>query len=150
MTRFHRAGIGALLLLGAACAAEPPVGPNWTPLYARATRSCGPADGPAVAVYLTPEPVTALEPPPPYYRLDVWRPLESASGTWEVGAGADDAAAVHRSDGGFEMATGGTFRIDPVSPTKAFSGRADITFAGGDRLETVFYATWLPTEMPCG
>ena len=24
------------------------------------------------------------------------------------------------------------------------------TFAAVDRLETVFYATWLPTEMPCG
>lgn len=148
MTGFKRTGIGALLLC-AACAAEPPFGPHSTPLYARATQSCGLAGGSAVAVYLTHEPVTELEPAAPFYRIHVWRSLERASGTWEVGAGSHDAAAIHHSDGGIEVATGGTVRIDPVSPTKAFSGQVDVTFPDGERLQSVFYASWLPTETFC-
>src|SRR6267142_1138958 len=65
--------------------------------FATATRSCGPADGPAVSIYLSRNP-ESVTPTPPFVILHINEPLEQLAGrSWTVG-GQSTAIATHVMD----------------------------------------------------
>jgi hypothetical protein len=74
--------------------------------YAAATRDCGPADGPAVTIYLSRKPVDAIEPSGTHVQIHVWQGIEELAGTsWSIGGDAPQGSAVHiAARGGFRAA----------------------------------------------
>ena len=75
-------------------------------MYAAAAFQCGPADGPAVGIYLAPNPVESLEPSAPYVRVYVPVRVDQLTGhLWPISDGNTEAAAwFHPDDSSYELA----------------------------------------------
>jgi hypothetical protein len=144
--------LAGALVLGTACDSLHRFGADSVPAYAVAARSCAPTDGPAVAIYLTHEPVTSLEPTVPYFQVAIWQPLEEVSGrTWTVAGDLLEGSASYRpSSDRYEFATTGRIRIDAVSHENTVRGSVDLRFPTAGRVRGGFQATWLTTSMMCG
>ena len=126
----------------------PPVGFT----YAIATRSCGPADGPAVAIYLAPDPVTSLEPATPYVRMYVAESVNALAGRTWILAGSKSAggAWLHSAASNYEIATGGYMIVSSVSSDNTIEGKVNITFPNAGRIRGGFRAVWVPNTVLCG
>ena len=143
----------SLVVVLAACTAERVPGPAADLRHAAATRTCGPADGPAVAIYLAPAAVASLEPPAPYVRIAVWQPPERLAGrTWALDSRNPDGGAAwfHASASEFEIATGGRLTVTAVRPDGTIEGSADVIFPRAGRVRARFRAAWLPQTVLCG
>lgn len=141
-----------VLTVSAACASER-VAPSPIELpNAVATAACGPTDGPAVAIYLSPNPVKSFEPPAPYVRVYVWQPLDSVhAGRRIIGAGESDGSAwLHSSASDYEIATSGVLTVSAVNPDSTIVGSADLTFPNAGRVRAAFQAAWVPRPVLCG
>lgn len=147
----HLAGVSLLAVLFAACASGV-AGTSGELAYATATPACGPTDGPAVSIYLSPAPVESFEPPAPYVRLSVWQPPERLAGrSWELaGDGSEGGAWYFTTARDFEVATGGSVRIGSVSRDNTIEGVVDVTFPGTGRIRREFRAVWVPRSLMCG
>jgi len=147
-----RIGPWTILALAAACGAEGIPAPPAGFAHAVGTRECGPADGPAVAIYLAGEPVTALEPPAPYVRIFVWRPLnELPDREWTLaGQGAEGSAIYCRASDDCEVASSGSVRATDVAPDSTIAGSTDLTFPVAGRVSGGFRAVWLSRVVFCG
>jgi hypothetical protein len=120
--------------------------------HAAASRACGPADGPAVAIYLALVPIESLAPPTPYVRIAIWQPLSRlAGGSWVVAA-SDTAAAGWYFTGpnSFQVATGGRVEVNGIEPDTTVQGFADLTFPAVGRVTGAFRAAWIPYSPLCG
>lgn len=120
--------------------------------YAAATRACGPADGPAVEIYLAPAPVESLEPAAPYVRIYVWQPLDGLAGrSWILGGGEPEGSAwFHSSATEYEVAARGTVTVNRVTSDSTVEGSADLTFANAGRVRGGFRAVWISNSVLCG
>jgi len=150
-------GVCLPLVFFAACASEEVPGPaNGLAArgltYAAATRACGPADGPAVAIYLASTPVESLEPAPPYLRIYLWQPLDRLAGrSWVLTGGEPEGSAwLHSSATDYEVATRGAVTVSRVAPDGTIEGSADLTFPSTGRIRTGFRAVWVEQAMLCG
>jgi hypothetical protein len=148
-------GVCALALLAAGCSSGSIVEPPGVGLsHAVAAQSCGPTDGPAVAIYLTATAVSTLEPPRPYVRIDILQPLDNLTErAWTLNgpAGdADGAAIYYAEDGGSEIATSGAVTVSTVSQDRTVQGTADLRFPTLGRLRGGFEAEWNPRTRMCG
>lgn len=150
-------GVCLPLVFFAACASEEVPGPaNGLAArgltYAAATRACGPADGPAVAIYLASGPVESLEPAAPYLRIYVWQPLDRLAGrSWVLtGSEPEGGAWLQSSATEYEIATRGTVTVTRVRPDSTVEGSADLTFPSTGRIRTGFRAVWVEQAMLCG
>src|SRR5436309_1107009 len=101
--------LSGVAVLSMACRSDDVSGPLRSLTYAAATFACGPADGPAVAIYLTPSPIGSLEPSAPFVRVYVPVRLdELTSRAWPIADGNTEAAAwFHATDSRYELATEG-------------------------------------------
>lgn len=126
----------------------PPVGLN----HAVAMPACGPADGPAVEIYLTPTPFEASDPALPYVRIYIWQSLTNLTErTWIVGGDQPGGSAwYHSSPNDIIVATSGSVTVNRVAPDKTIEGSADLRFAGGRRVRGGFRAAWRERTMLCG
>jgi len=150
MNIFRMSGLCGLAAVSLACTSDGVFGPSLS--HATATSSCGPNDGPAVAIYLATKPVNPLEPSPPYFRIAIWQPVDRLEGrSWTVGGEDADAAAWHHPNTSeFEVATGGTVRVDEVNGAQTIEGSVDVTFSGSGRVRREFRASWIPRTTLCG
>ena len=141
-----------LLVFALACSdgiAAPPVGFT----HAAATFACGPADGPAVAIYLSPAPVTSATPIGPYVRIYIDKSVEEVGGqAWPVaGSGATAGAVFQTSSGDYEIASGGYVITSSVSADKTVEGTVNITFPNAGHISGGFHAEWISQTGPlCG
>jgi hypothetical protein len=126
----------------------PPVGFT----YAAATRTCGPADGPAVAIYLTPDPVTSLEPATPFVRMYVAESVNALAGRTWILAGSKSAGGAwfHSAASNYEIATGGYMIVSSVSTDNTIEGKVNISFPNAGRIRGGFRAAWVPSTVLCG
>ena len=140
-----------ILAISAACSSNGIPGPA-TELHAVAARTCGPADGPAVEIYLSRAPIESLEPPAPYHRVAVWQPLDHLAGrSWSLAPDDGEGGAwSHPTATELEIATGGTATVTAVRPDSTVEGSVDVTFPSGTRLRGTFRAPWHPRQMLCG
>lgn len=150
MSKRHRIAASVVVVFTVACQSDgtqlPPEGFS----HAAATRTCGPADGPAIAVYLAPNPVAALEPAAPYVRVNVWQSVGDAAGSWEVGGGDDEAAAWYfTAPNEFEVATG-RVTVSAVGSDTTVRGTVDLTFPSVGRITGSFEAAWISVSPLCG
>lgn len=145
--------ICVLALLSVSCSSGSIVGSTEILPYAVAAQSCGPADGPAVSIYLTPDVVRSLEPTTPYVRINILQPLDRLTErSWRLnGAAADaDGAAVYYTGAGSEIATDGEVRVSTVDPDRTLHGFAELRFPTLGRVRGEFHAVWNPRAMLCG
>lgn len=120
--------------------------------HSAATRSCGPADGPAVAIYLASSPVQALEPSAPYVRFYMWQALNDLAGRSFAltGEAPEGSAWYHRSVSDYEVATSGQISVTSVGSDNTIEGWVDVRFATAGRVRGGFRATWIPGQPLCG
>jgi hypothetical protein len=126
----------------------PPAGLN----HAVAMPACGPADGPAVDIYLTPTPLETAEPTPPFVRIYIWQPLARLTErAWLVGGDEPSGAASHHSSpNDLTVATSGIVRVNRVAADNTIEGSADLRFPDGRRVRGGFRAAWRMRTMLCG
>jgi len=152
MSLIRLMSVSMVISFSMACAADgisaPPVGFT----HAAATFACGPADGPAVAIYLTPDPVTSLEPTTPYVRIYVAQPVNALTGrTWILaGSKSEGAAWFHSAASNYEIATSGYMVASSVSPDKTIKGTVNIIFPNAGPIRGGFRAVWVPSTVLCG
>jgi hypothetical protein len=145
-------GSWAIVVFPVACASDGIPGPPAGLAHAAATSACGPADGPAVTIYLSHAPVESLEPPAPYVRIYIWQPLDRLAGrSWVVaGDEAEGSAWLHPVARDNEVATSGRVRVNVVTSDNTIEGLADLTFPSAGRVRGGFRAVWLPRTVLCG
>jgi hypothetical protein len=148
-------GICILALLAASCSSGSISGAKEGLPYAAAAQSCGPADGPAVSIYLTPTLVSSLDPVPPYVRIDVWQPLDRLTERpWTLSSGsaadADGAAVYYTGAPELEVATSGRVTVSTVAPDRSIHGFADLRFPTLGRVRGEFHALWNSRRVVCG
>ena len=117
------------------------------------TFTCGPADGPATAILLAPDPIDGLQPSDPYVSVVIQRPVSGLAGTtWVVGTNVGDVSAVYVAGSGqHEEATSGTVRIDRVVAQQRIEGSVDLRFPSPARSVTeAFSAPWIESFILCG
>ncbi len=141
-------GVGIVGACAVSCssAVQSPVGPLQ---YASATPSCGPADGPAVAILLSGNPdVTSAYPSYPLVRVAIWRSLSEARGKTVQLVGDNGFAAYSRSADDIVGATRGSVTID--AGTEAVTGTVDLTFPNREPVRGRFSAVWIERQILCG
>jgi hypothetical protein len=147
-------GICALVLLSAGCSSGSIVESEVGLTHAVAAQSCGPTDGPAVSIYLTPAAVSSLEPPAPYVRINILQPLDRLTErAWTLNGAAGDAdgAAIYYTDGaGSEIATSGQVTVSAVDADRTLHGIADLRFPTLGRIRGEFEAGWNSRAAMCG
>jgi hypothetical protein len=137
--------------LAVACASDgalsPPKGFN----HSAVTFACGPADGPAVAIYLAPDPITSLEPAGTFVRVYVPRSLDQVVGkTWPINAANSEAGAwFHSTVPNPETATGGEVIVDSISPDSTITGSVRLIFPHAGYVSGGFHAVWIPWRSLC-
>ena len=140
-----------MIAIAVACSsngvAAPP--PGFT--HAVASAACGPADGPATAIYLAPDPIGSLEPVGVYVRLAV--PVSAANLTgrlWPIGANTESAAWLHVTDSNSQLAETGYLIVKSVGPDNTIVGSVDLSFPTDQRVRGGFTATWFERSVLCG
>jgi hypothetical protein len=132
------------VLIVFAMACSDGTGPPFGFAHAAATFACGPADGPAVAIYLSPNPVTSVEPSGPYVRIYIDRAIEQVGGNaWPIDDSSPVGAWFHTSASNAELATGGYVIISSVSADKTIEGTVDLTFPNARHVHGNFNAPWI-------
>lgn len=119
--------------------------------FAAITNSCGPADGPAVTIYLVPEPMESLPAPTPHVRFYVARSIEELEDQrWELsGPDAEGAAWYHPTANEFEIATYGALIVNSVSADLTVRGEVNLVFPSGRHIWGGFTARWFSTNIGC-
>jgi len=138
------------LILG--CSDDPaPLEPLRGLPYAVATPSCGPADGPAVLIYMASMPIESLQPVAPFVQVNIWRSITAldAGSVVPISESLSDAGAWFRGSGIERTANGGEVGVTSKSATTV-SGYIDLRFPDGFSLRGSFTATWTPRQMLCG
>ncbi len=144
--------IGAALSLIAGCDSQDVLAPPAGYSNAAVSRSCGPADGPAVAIYLAPVAIDTLEPAAPYIRIYLWRPVDAVLGSWLLAPSSADgtAARYQSSPGSIETATGGNVVVLSVGADSTITGNVDLQFPSTGRVRGGFRARWISRTFLCG
>jgi len=142
--------VSMVVCFSMACAADGISGPPFRFTHAAATFACGPADGPAVAIYLTPNPVTSLEPTTPFVRIYVAQSVNAlAAGPWILAGSKAEGGAWFHSAASEEAATIGYMIVSSVSADKTIEGTVDVSFPNAGRIRGGFHAVWVPNTVVC-
>jgi hypothetical protein len=117
-----------------------------------ATNDCGPADGPAVAIYLAQAEVETFEPAPPYVRIYVAQPLEELAGrSWSLAGHEAQGSALYCNERGTcEAAIAGTLTVDAVTSDSTVDASTTLAFPSSGRVIGGIRARWVPRTMLCG
>lgn len=144
--------IVALQMSVAGCTSQDVLTPPVGFADAAATGSCSPTDGPAVAIYLAPVAISALEPATPYIRVDLWKPASALVGTWALLPSSANgiAARFWPPPGGIETATSGKVTVTSVGTDSTITGSVDLQFPSAQRVRGGFSARWITRTFLCG
>jgi hypothetical protein len=121
--------------------------------HAVAARSCGAADAPTIAIYLTNKEVESLPLDAPFLRISISGTLQQLAGnSWRMdGEHYDDWAALHRTPTTAEMATSGVVSVFEVTADSAITGDVLLEFVDGSTIKGGFKARWIPQPQSfCG
>lgn len=145
--------VSLALLLG--CTSENdlslPSPPNGYPT-AYATRDCGPADGPAVRLYLAAEPSEALPPPVPFIDVAIWQGVSAVADNrfeWSGVSSEGNARRCGAADA-CEAASQVRLQFRPLGADSSLAGTMTLTFPDGSTVAGGFNAAWRPRTMLCG
>jgi hypothetical protein len=158
MTLSRLCGLSLLAALVLACSSDGVIGPSSRFDHAAATFACGPADGPALAIYLSENPMTVGDPPGAFVRVYVPGSVDDIVGKmWPIGGNSEAAAwfqsgaNVYQPDASnFEIATGGYLLVSSGSAGQTLDGSVDIQFPKAGHLQRAFRAEWIQSTVLCG
>jgi hypothetical protein len=148
MIHVMRLSIVAVIVL--ACSSDGISAPPAGFTHAVAAAECGPADGPATAIYLAPNPIPSLEPSGVYVRISV--PVGHSSLTdhlWQIGENSEAGAWLHITDSNSQVAESGYLIVSSVDADNTIVGSVDVRFPNGQRVRGGFTATWDPRVALC-
>lgn len=151
MFRMGRAAASRLWpLVVLACTAgplEPPAGFT----YSAATPDCGPADGPAVSIYLAGGPISAIEPPAPHIRVYIWEGVDALNGrSLPLTGPSAGGSAQYVTSAGFTSASAGEVTIAEVRADTSIEGTVELDFPSLGRVRGTFSAAWVSRTLVCG
>ena len=151
MTLIRRTGSLLALTLSLACSSDRMLVPKEGLRFAFAQNQCGPADGPAMAIFLTRDPTNGPPAVAPYTRIYIDLSSSALDGrAHSVGPGSPDAVATfNRTDTDYELASSGYVTAKYSSADKTISGLADIIFTSAGHLVTTFDAPVFPMAGLC-
>ena len=115
---------------------------------------CGPADGPATALYLTHDEVTEAQAPShPHVAVSVYQGVSTLLGRtleWEGGSSGMGWAGRCESPGSCTGAESALVRFDELTPDGLLLGRLRLRFPEGDSVSGAFTASRLAFQPLCG
>jgi len=143
--------LGVLIgLLTPACSSGPAEPPAGFP-FASATPACGPADGPAVLIWLAPDTMPELPPASPRVQVYLWHGLDDLAGrSWAVGGSSQDGTADYWDGTGASTPLQGTVRVTSVQSDSTVEGDVDLSSTAAFRVQGSFRATWVSRALMCG
>jgi hypothetical protein len=140
----------AVALLAPASDSGPAEPPSEFP-FASATPECGPADGPAVTIYLLRDTMPELPPGGARVRLYLWHGLDDLRGrSWAVGGDSQDGFADYRDGTGTMTPLRGTVTVTRVLADSTVEGEVALVSEGTFSVGGGFRATWIPRTLLCG
>lgn len=120
-------------------------------VYSAAVFQCGPADGPAVAIYLAPNPVGSIEPSAPFVRVYVPVQLDQLTAhVWPIASNTEAGAWFHADASSSELAESGYMIVSSVDSDNTITGSVDLHFPDAGHIRSQFRATWVPSHALCG
>src|SRR6185312_9253313 len=142
MTLIRRTGSLTALALLLGCSSDSVLLPKQGLTFEFAQWQCGPADGPAMAIYLTREPSNAPTPTAPFARIYIDLGTNNLLDGRElaVGDGGQAFATFYRTDGTFEPASSGAVVANYSASDQEIVGSADLTFTDAGHLVEDFRA----------
>jgi hypothetical protein len=110
--------------------------------------ACGPADGGAVAIYLTSSAIVSDAPAPPFLRVDIWRTLaELGNQTFPLGPGSESATAHYfasMTSSTVTPAAGGSVTVTAASAEGGIQGEITALIPDHGMIRGNFSARWIP------
>ena len=152
MKLIRRAGSLLALLLLSACDSQGTLVPVQGLRFAFSQYECGPADGPAIGIYLTRDPVNGTQATPPYVHIYIDLSGGDLDGsTHDLGPNSPDAAARYFSaDGNYDSARAGSVTAHWTNSGLDVVGVADIVFNNAGHFMSSFDAPLGPMAFICG
>jgi hypothetical protein len=120
--------------------------------YASATGDCGPADHPAMALYLldSDDDTIPSKPNPKYIHVRVYlEPASLAHERVQWSSSAGPGVAELCSEGSCYQMTSGSIVFGKVKQGKSVEGELDLRFTNHVRVRKTFHAHWLQTDRIC-
>jgi hypothetical protein len=146
MNRFTQLLFTTSVFALAACENQPSA--PFPAAFAKAERSCGAADGPAVTIFLSDVPFSSDTPEVPYVHIWIQQSVMSLAGK-SLQVPAEASATFHRSGPAPEGATSGTVVITSVAADTTVSGTVSVRF-GDLEVSKQFTAPWRSKTFLCG
>jgi hypothetical protein len=117
--------------------------------YSTVAPQCGPADGPAAAVFLAPSLAGANEVATPYVRVYVAVPVSAMAGVWPITTNSEAAAGFHKDGTSVEIAESGYMLVTSVDSENTVTGSVDLQFPDAGHIKTAFRAKIRPNVALC-
>jgi hypothetical protein len=151
MNLIRRTGGLVVIALSVACKSDRILLPPDGLKYSVAQTQCGPADGPAVAILLSGNPMDGPSPRAPYVRVYIAEASDQLGGRarFVAGPNAEAGAWFNSTDTNYELATGGIVVASYSSADNAIVGSVDLTFANAGHFVGGFHAPLFPMNGLC-
>lgn len=147
LTRVFSCSLVAVLAM--ACGSDSVSPPFRAFAYSSVVAQCGPADGPAVALFLAPTEAGANGQSAPYVRVYVAVGVNQLTGVWPI-TSKSDAAAWFQSDASTpEIAESGFMLVKSVDSDNTVTGLVDIYFPKAGHINTDFRAKFRAPNILC-
>jgi hypothetical protein len=118
--------------------------------YSSVAAQCGPADGPAVEVFLAPTQEGANGQSAPYVRVYVAVAVNQLAGVWPTTTKSDAAAWFQSDASTSELAASGYMFVSSVDSDNTVTGYVDLQFPAAGQIKTDFLAKFRPNNILCG
>jgi hypothetical protein len=143
-------GCSLVAVLAMACSSDS-VSPAFRAFtYSSVAAQCGPADGPAVAVFLAPTQEGANGATAPYVQMYVAVSVNQLAGVWPIATNSEAAASFHSDASTVEYAESGYMFVSSVDSDNTVTGSVDIQFPDAGHIKTDFRAKFRPNNILCG
>lgn len=151
MTLIRRAGSLIALTLLLACASDSMLIPRQGLRFSVAQATCGIADGPAVAIFLTRDPSDGSSAVPPYVRINIEVSASELDGSQRTVGGSNPQAyaTFTKTEGEYDVATSGVVLASYAASDNEILGLVDITFKSSGHLTSTFRAPLFPNTGLC-
>ena len=117
--------------------------------YSSVAAQCGPADGPAAAVFLAPTQAGANGESAPYVRVYVAVSVNQLTGVWPITTNSEAAAWLQSNASTSEVAESGFMIVKSVDSDNTVTGLVDLYFPDGGHIKTDFRAKFRPNVALC-
>lgn len=154
-TRLARLAVLPLVLFVVASGCDDPESPEPTTEYpfAVAARACGPADGPAMEVFLTPAETSDVPADPPYVRLYLTKSpaeLEGRTWVWPDPGQAVFATECTQTGSSCPASPSGAIALGDFAADSSIFVAVEMRRPNGERVRGQATARWLHRLIICG